>query len=77
MRYGPRNNQQSLFDVIEWEVTMEPRYAKEHELRVTARINRHVLNFLNVTFNPNVENYQPCRKPNNDLLYGYVDATSN
>ena len=48
---------------------------KEHELRVTAKINHHVVNFLDVTLNLSEENYQPYRKPNNDPLY--VDARSN
>ena len=48
---------------------------KEHELRVTAEINHHVVNFLDVTLNPSEQNYQPYRKPNNDPLF--VDTRSN
>ena len=48
---------------------------KEHELRVTAETNHHVVNFLDVTLNLSEENYQPYRKSNNDPLY--VDPRSN
>ena len=51
---------------------------KEHELRdlrVTAEINHHVVNFPDATLNRSEENHQPYRKPNNDPLY--VDARSN
>ena len=48
---------------------------KEHDLKVTAEINYHVVNFLDVTLNLSEQNYQPYRKPNNDPLY--VDARSN
>ena len=39
---------------------------KEHDLKVTAEINYHVVNFLDVTLNLSEQNYQPYRKPNND-----------
>ena len=48
---------------------------KEHDLKVTAEINYHVVNFLDVTLNLSEQNYQPYRKLNNDPLY--VDARSN
>ena len=48
---------------------------KEHDLKVTAEINYHIINFLDVTLNLSEQNYQPYRKPNNDPLY--VDSRSN
>ena len=47
----------------------------EFDLKVTAQINNHQVNFLDVTFNLNEENYHPYRKPNNDPLY--IDSRSN
>ena len=47
----------------------------EFDLKVTAQINNHQVNFLDVTFNLSEENYHPYRKPNNDPLY--IDARSN
>ena len=47
----------------------------EFNLKVTAQFNNHQVNFLDVTFNLNEENYHPYRKPNNDPLY--IDSRSN
>ena len=41
------------------------RIFNELELKVTAEINNHLVNFLDVTFNLKEENYHPYRKPNN------------
>ena len=51
------------------------RMFNEFDLKVTAQINNHQVNFLDVTFNLNEENYHPYRKPNNDPLY--IDSRSN
>ena len=51
------------------------RMFNEFDLKVTAQINNHQVNFLDVTFNLNEENYHPHRKPNNDPLY--IDSRSN
>ena len=47
----------------------------EFDLKVTVQINNHQMNFFDVTFNLNEENYHPYRKPNNDPLY--IDYRSN
>ena len=51
------------------------RVFNELELKVTAEINNHLVNFLDVTFNLKEENYHPYRKPNNNPLY--IDSRSN
>ena len=51
------------------------RMFNEFDLKVTAQINNHQVNFLDVTFSLNEENYHPYRKPNNDPLY--IDSRSN
>ena len=48
---------------------------KKFNLRITAEINYHTLNFLDVTFNLKEERYIPYCKPNNDPLY--IDSQSN
>ena len=45
------------------------------DLRITAEVNNHIVNFLDVTFNLQEESYHPYRKPNNDPLY--IDSRSN
>ena len=51
------------------------RIFNELELKVTAEIINHLMNFLDVTFNLKEENYHPYRKPNNNPLY--IDSRSN
>ena len=51
------------------------RIFNELELKVTAEINNHLVNFLDVTFNLKEENYHPHHKPNNKRLY--IDSRSN
>ena len=41
----------------------------EFGLKITAEVNHHVVNYLDVTFNLREESYRPYRKPNNDPLY--------
>ena len=48
---------------------------KKFNLRITAEINYHTVNFLDVTFDLKEERYIPYRKPNNDPLY--IDSRSN
>ena len=48
---------------------------KKYNLRITAEINYHTVNFLDVTLNLKDERYIPYRKPNNDPLY--IDSRSN
>ncbi len=38
-------------------------------LKITAEVNLHVVNFLDVTFDLNNGKFKPCRKPNDDPLY--------
>ena len=38
-------------------------------LKITAESNLHVVNFLDVTFDPFTGKYKPYRKPNDDPLY--------
>ncbi len=45
------------------------------DLKITAEINNHNANFLDVTLNLQEEKYSPYMKPNNDPLY--VDRRSN
>ena len=49
----------------------------EFGLKITAEVNHHVVNFLDVTFNLREESYRPYayRKPNNDPLY--INRNSN
>ena len=51
------------------------RIFNELEQKVTAEINNHLVNFLDVTFNLKEENYHPYRKPNNNPLC--IDSRSN
>ena len=51
------------------------RIFNELELKVTAEINNHLVNFLDVIFNLKKENYHPYRKPNNNPLY--IDSGSS
>ena len=51
------------------------RIFPELNLRITAEINNHTVNFLDVTFNLEDESYSPYRKPDNDPLY--IDSHSN
>ena len=44
-------------------------------LKITAEVNNHIVNFLDVTLNLQEETFSPYRKPNNDPLY--VDSRSN
>ena len=48
---------------------------KKFNLRITAEINYHTVNFLDVTLDLKEERYIPYRKPNNDPLY--IDSRSN
>jgi len=41
-------------------------------LKITAEVNYHMVNFLDVTPNLREDKYQPYRKPNNDPLYTTV-----
>ena len=38
-------------------------------LKITAELNLHVVNFLDVTFDVSTGKYKPYRKPNDDPLY--------
>jgi hypothetical protein len=44
-------------------------------LKITAEVNNHIVNFLDVTLNLQEETFSPYRKLNNDPLY--VDSRSN
>jgi hypothetical protein len=44
-------------------------------LKITAEVNHHVLNFLDLTLDLKNETFSPFRKPNDDTLY--VDNRSN
>ena len=44
-------------------------------LKITAEVNNHIVNFLDITLNLQEETFFPYRKPNNDPLY--VDSRSN
>jgi hypothetical protein len=44
-------------------------------LKITAEVNNHIVNFLDVTLNLQEQTFSPYRKPNNDPFY--VDSRSN
>ena len=48
---------------------------KKYDFRITAEINYHIVNFLDVTLNLKEGNCLPYRKPNNNPLY--IDSRSN
>ena len=48
---------------------------EDNGLKVTAEVNKKVVNFLDVTLNLNTGTYRPYRKPNTNLLY--ISSLSN
>ena len=45
------------------------RIFSQNGLRITIEVNKQIINFLDVTFNLNINTYQPFTKPNTTLQY--------
>ena len=47
---------------------------KKNDLRITIEANKHIINFLDVTFNLRKKTYQPYTKPNTTLQYVHNES---
>ena len=50
------------------------RIFKNNGLRITIEANKHITNFLVVTFNLHMNTYQPYTKPNTTLQYVHCES---